>query len=55
MASQQFLDDIYQIGWTRKRLAAELGITTETLRVYAKNGPTPIARLAVAALAKGIR
>lgn len=52
---KRFTDDMHKLGWTRARLASELGITTETLRVYTKDGPTKMAQYALAALVEGIR
>ncbi len=55
MTAKEFIQAIDELGWTRKRLASELGVTTETLRVYANDGPSKMAAIAVGALAKGFR
>lgn len=55
MSANPFKSDVEEIGWTRKRLAATLGISTETLRVWIKNGPPEVGRIAVRALATGWR
>jgi orotate phosphoribosyltransferase-like protein len=47
--------DLHTLGWTQKRLADELELSSETLRLYAKAGPTRAVRIAVAAMAKGFR
>lgn len=55
MSAKSFLLDVEELGWQRKRLAETLGISTETLRVWIKDGPPEVGRIAVAALAKGFR
>jgi predicted site-specific integrase-resolvase len=55
MSAKSFISDVEELGWTRKRLAETLGISTETLRVWMQNGPPEVGRIAVAALASGWR
>jgi lambda repressor-like predicted transcriptional regulator len=54
-AVADFGKDLERLGWSRKRLAQELGLSTETLRVYAKDGPPRCVHIAVAAMARGFR
>lgn len=55
MSAKSFQSDVAELGWTRKRLAETLGISTETLRVWLDRGPPEVGRIAVAAMAKGFR
>lgn len=52
---EQYLADLHTLGWPRTRLATELGVSTETLRLYEKKGPPRAVRIAVAVMAKGFR